>query len=64
MNEIRILLVRLAAALQHAQAWHNQMLTHPVYRAAMHVAAGLLIGQFQIGYIRQWLSDALRTATA
>lgn len=64
MNELRILLLRLAAAAQRAQAWHNQMLHHPVYRAAMHLAAGLLIGQLQIGFLRQWINDALRAATA
>ena len=64
MNELRILLLRLAAAAQRAQTWHTQMLHNPVYRAAMHLAAGLLIGQLQIGFLRQWINDALRAATA
>lgn len=49
------LLRRAAAAVTRAERWHHQMLTNPLYAAAMQLIAALLIGHIGSDSIHAWL---------
>lgn len=63
MKHAHRILRQLLTVLQQAEDWHAAMLQHPLYRTAMRLLAGLLIGQLRSSTVKDWLWHMFQTMT-